>query len=33
MTIYGSEGMEERGVVGQGGGGAVSDGLYLEFCW
>ena len=33
MTIHGSEGVEERGVVGQSGGGAISDGFDVEFCW
>ena len=34
MAVYGAEGVEDRGVVGKGRGGAVSDGLDVEFwCW
>ena len=31
VTVYGAEGVEEWGVIGKGGGGAVSDGFYVEF--
>ena len=31
MTVYGAEGVEEGRVVGEGGGGSVSDGLDVEF--
>ena len=33
VTVYGAEGVEEWGVVRQGGGGTVSDGFDVEFCW
>jgi len=31
VAVYGAEGVEQGGVVGESGGGAVSDGLYVEF--
>jgi len=31
MAVYGAEGVEDRGVVGKGRGGAVSDGFDVEF--
>ena len=33
MAVDGAEGVEEGGVVGEGGGGAVSDGFDVEFWW
>src|SRR5271156_1824165 len=32
VAVDGAEGVDEWGVVGKGGGGAVSDGFDLEFC-
>ena len=33
MAVYGAEGIEDGGVVREGGGGAVSDGFYVEIWW
>ena len=33
VAVDGAEGVEEGGVVGEGGGGAVSDGFDVEFGW
>ncbi len=33
MTVDGAEGVEDGGVVGEGGGGTVADGLYMELRW
>ncbi len=33
VAVDGAEGVEERGVVGEGGGGAVADGFDVEFGW
>ena len=33
VAVDGAEGVEDGGVVGKGGGGAVSDGFDVEFWW
>ena len=33
VAVNGAEGVEDGGVVGEAGCGAVTDGLYVEFWW
>ena len=33
VTVYGAEGLEDGRVVGEGGGGAISDGFDMDLWW